>query len=200
MTDGSTSAPLDPTPPPVDRRFARSAALWLRAYPRRWRVERGGELTAVLADLAEPGARRVDVRSAAGLVRAGWATRWREHPPLLPYLAFRVLRRRPDPVWDPWLRDDVDGVLYPLRAGATSALWVWLGVVSGASLAGVLGHAQPAGGVAAMLALAAVVSVVAEAGGRGRTRDWLFPQPDPTPHFGPYIPLRPTAPAPRETR
>ncbi|MGV8978980.1 MAG: hypothetical protein ACOH17_13150 [Cellulomonas sp.] len=74
--------------------FERSVAFWLRAYPRRWRQVRAAEVTAVLADLAGPAARRLDGRTALGLVRGGWATRWREHPPPLLWWRYRVLRRR----------------------------------------------------------------------------------------------------------
>ncbi|HWJ84590.1 MAG TPA: hypothetical protein VNR62_04130, partial [Cellulomonas sp.] len=62
-------------------RFERSAAFWLRAYPRWWRAERGGEVVAVLADLA-PGATRLSWTTAAGIVVHGWAERWRAHPPV----------------------------------------------------------------------------------------------------------------------
>lgn len=102
--------------------FERSVALWLRAYPRRWRRARGPELTAVLADLAGPDARRLDARTALGLVVAGLATRWREHPPPRAYLAYRLAGRHPGPEWDGWLRDDVDGRLHPARLALTEGL------------------------------------------------------------------------------
>jgi len=98
----------------VDPAFARSVARWLRAYPRRWRAVRGEEITAVLADLA-PGARRLDLRSGLGLLRAGWATRWREHPPPLPYLGYVLLELRMDPRYRDWVRDDVEGAWFTAR-------------------------------------------------------------------------------------
>ena len=55
----------------IDPRFERSVRRYLRAYPRRWRLRRADEMVALLADLADPGATRVDVRTAAGLVRRG---------------------------------------------------------------------------------------------------------------------------------
>lgn len=99
----------------ADARFERSVGRWLRAYPRRWRTARAAEVTAVLADLAEPGAHRLDLRSGLGLVRAGWATRWREHPPLLPWLGYRLLDRRLPVRYRPWVRDDIAGALLMLR-------------------------------------------------------------------------------------
>jgi hypothetical protein len=102
--------------------FERSVRLWLHAYPRRWRRARGAEVTSVLADLAGPGAHRVDARTALGLVGAGLATRWREHPPPRAYLAYRLAGRHPGPPWDGWLRDDVDGRLYPARLALAEGL------------------------------------------------------------------------------
>lgn len=99
----------------ADERFERSVARWLRAYPRRWRTARAAEVTAVLADLAPTGARRLDLRSGVGLVRAGWATRWREHPPLLAWLGYVLLDRRLDPRYRDWARDDIEGPLHAVR-------------------------------------------------------------------------------------
>lgn len=112
----------------VDPTFDRSVAFWLRAYPRRWRAQRGGEVTAVLADIAGPGAHRLDAAAAFGLVRGGWATRWREHPPLGVYLGYR-LNNRPIPEdFREWARDDIEGPWFPARRG----IWAsWSFVVSG---------------------------------------------------------------------
>jgi hypothetical protein len=99
----------------VDPRFDRSVAFWLRAYPRRWRVQRAGEMTAVLADIAGPRARRLDAAAAWGLLRGGWATRWREHPPLDGWLEYRLLARPLPPQHWCWTRDDIEAFWYPLR-------------------------------------------------------------------------------------
>ena len=96
-------------------RLVRSARFWLRAYPRRWRAARGEEVLGLLADLAGPGDGRVDARTAVNLVRSGWATRWREHPPLGPWLLYRILDRRM-PGHLGWVRDDIAGRWLPLRA------------------------------------------------------------------------------------
>lgn len=101
--------------PGVDPAFARSVGRWLRAYPRRWRAARGEEITAVLADLAPAGARRLDLRSGLGLLLAGWATRWREHPPLLAYLGYVGLELRLDPRYRDWARDDIEGPWFVVR-------------------------------------------------------------------------------------
>lgn len=99
----------------TDPRFERSARLWLRAYPRRWRLRRADEMVALLADLAAPGATRVDVRTAAGLVRSGWATRARTRPPLRHALAYRLFDRRVPARYRGWVRDDLEGACAPLR-------------------------------------------------------------------------------------
>lgn len=100
----------------TDPRFERSARLWLRAYPRRWRLRRADEMVALLADLAGPDATRVDVRTAAGLVRSGWATRARTRPPLRHVLAYRLFDRRMPARYRGWVRDDLEGASSPLRA------------------------------------------------------------------------------------
>ncbi|GEA87811.1 hypothetical protein [Cellulomonas cellasea] len=104
--------------------FGRSTALWLRAYPRRWRTARAAEVTEVLRDLAEPGAGRVDARTALALVRSGWAERWRDHPPLGTYLRHRLLDRPLPPRWAGWQRDDVHGRLFPVRFALTRTVGI----------------------------------------------------------------------------
>lgn len=99
----------------ADASFERSVRRWLCAYPPRWRRARGAEVTAVLADLAGPGARRLDVCTALGLLVAGWATRVREHPPLGAWLRYRLLRERLPRRYRAWVRDDVEGRWFPLR-------------------------------------------------------------------------------------
>jgi len=100
-------------------RLVRSARFWLRAYPRRWRAARGEEVLGLLADLAGPGDGRVDARTAVNLVRSGWATRWREHPPLGPWLLYRMFDRRVPREYRGWAHDDIDGFWRPLRTYLT---------------------------------------------------------------------------------
>ena len=109
--------------------FERSARFWLRAYPRRWRRERGEEVLGVLADLAEPGATRVGVRAALGLVLAGWAVRWRGRPTLGAWLGYRFFNRRLPREERAWVADDIAGRWYPWRQsigvlGLVSLQWV----------------------------------------------------------------------------
>ncbi|WP_273653543.1 hypothetical protein [Cellulomonas fimi] len=106
--------------PPPDR-FERSARRWLRAYPPRWRRARADEAVALLADLA-PDARRVDLRTALGLVRGGWSTRRRTRPPLRTYLAFRFRDRLPGPEHSGWLEDDVTGRWFHARVALAQIL------------------------------------------------------------------------------
>ncbi|MGV8978981.1 MAG: hypothetical protein ACOH17_13155 [Cellulomonas sp.] len=121
------------------RTFERSVAFWLRAYPRRWRQVRSAEVTAVLGDLAGPAPHRLDARAALGLVRGGWATRWREHPPMGAYLRYRLNDRRLPVRHREWVRADIDGQLFPLR----SALWrgglILVGVLVARQLMGMFG-------------------------------------------------------------
>ncbi len=98
-----------------EARFERSVHRWLRAYPRRWRTERADEVTALLADLAPPGATRLDARSAANLVREGWATRLRTRPPLHRWVAYRLFDRRLPARYRGWVRDDIEGSLFVWR-------------------------------------------------------------------------------------
>lgn len=97
-------------------RFERSAQFWMRAYPLRWRTTFGANLLSVLHDVTAPGAKRVPAREAVGIVRAGWALRWREHPPLKNWLAYRFIGIRLPARYRFWAMDDVLGPLYTLRA------------------------------------------------------------------------------------
>lgn len=114
-TAPAAPAPSRALPDGVTPAFARSVRLWSRAYPRRWRAVRGEELLGLLADLTAPGATRLDARSAVDLVRAGWATRLRQHPPLGPWLRYRLLSTRSLRGHLAWVADDIDGLLFPLR-------------------------------------------------------------------------------------
>ena len=124
------------------QRWERSARFWLRAYPRRWRVVRTNEVLAVLMDLAAPGARRVGVRTALDLLRGGWATRWRGHPPLWTWITYRFEKKIPRR-YRGWAGDDIEGFLFPARRmgfatwfypilafqnrGTSAPLWPWWG-------------------------------------------------------------------------
>ncbi|GIG21532.1 hypothetical protein Cch01nite_22560 [Cellulomonas chitinilytica] len=112
-----------------DPRFERSVAFWLRAYPRRWRAARGAELAAVAADLARPGAVRLDLRSAAGLVAGGWATRWRTRPPLRDYLLYRFADRRVPVEHRAWAADDLEGRFAGLRVGLSGPVGAAAGML-----------------------------------------------------------------------
>ena len=89
------------------RSLDRSAAFWLRAYPPSWRAQRADEVTAVLVDLAPDGARRLDARTALGLLRGGVATRWRQTPPLRVYLPYRMLDLRVPARYRDWVQQDI---------------------------------------------------------------------------------------------
>ncbi|MBO3101973.1 hypothetical protein [Cellulomonas fengjieae] len=89
------------------RGLERSAAFWLRAYPPAWREQRGAEVTALLRDLAADGARRLDARTALGLLRGGIAARCRQTPPLRYYLPYRLFDLRVPAQYREWVRRDI---------------------------------------------------------------------------------------------
>ncbi|WP_421735022.1 hypothetical protein [Cellulomonas sp.] len=106
------------------RGLERSAAFWLRAYPPSWREERGDEVTAVLRDLAGDDARRLDTRTALGLLRGGLATRWRQTPPLWVYLPYRMLDIRVPERYRDWVRRDVTSPGH-LRRNLLGRAWMF---------------------------------------------------------------------------
>lgn len=166
---GPAHPALDALPDGVDPAFVRSAGFWLRAYPRRWRAVRGEEVLGVLADLAAPGTRRLDARSAFDLVRGGWATRLRERPPLGAWLAYRFLDRRL-PAHLTWVRDDLDGSLYPARMAASAVALVIVLSVALDSLSGTSWVSAP-GSIAVMLGTWAGAAVLTGPSWRRRARD-----------------------------
>lgn len=123
-TPTSTPTATGHGPTTRDDDLARSARFWLRAYPRRWRAERGDELVALLTDLAGLDARSLDARTAADLVRSGWATRLRMRPPLGHWLAYRFVGARIRPAYRAWARDDIEGRLFPARRALVSYAFV----------------------------------------------------------------------------
>lgn len=177
----------------VEPRFARSAAFWLRAYPRRWRAERAAEVTAVLADLAPPGATRLAARTAAALVLAGWAARWREHPPPRVMLDYRLFGRRVPPRYLAWVRDDVDGPWYPLRAPLHGG-WPVAAIALGAALPNGLARGSAPWWMAGIMLLWLLLGVANGARARDlvvRQQLWVRPGDAPAPY------LVVTAPGPR---
>ena len=102
----------------VSRRslLERSARLWLRAYPRRWRFSYGEDLVGTLLDLARPDARTVRLRDGLSVLWAGWALRFREHPPLLPWLRYRMLESSVPAEYHVWMIDDLLGRLHAMRS------------------------------------------------------------------------------------
>lgn len=105
-----------------DERFERSARLWARAYPRRWREVHGDELLAVQQDVARaaaeatgaPAPDRLSTDEIRSLLRAGWGLRWRERPPLWRWALYRLGMRLPARYWW-WVADDIRGAFYSVR-------------------------------------------------------------------------------------
>jgi hypothetical protein len=115
MPAGGAESPAGDADTLAQAQIVESIEFWMRAYPRRWRQARGRELVDVVVDLAEPGAQRLDPRSAFDLVRGGWATRWREHPLPHTWLLYRTFDRRIPVAYRSWALDDIDGFWYPMR-------------------------------------------------------------------------------------
>jgi hypothetical protein len=109
---------------PVRPDLAQSIQFWMRAYPRRWRARRGEELFGVLADLNRPDARHLGARDAIDLLRGGWATRWREHPPLRTWLLYRLFDRTIPVAYRAWALDDIDGYWFALRRNGLVSAWL----------------------------------------------------------------------------
>lgn len=119
----------------VDRRASRrelSARLWLRAYPRRWRYAYGEDLVGTLVDLAGPDAATVRLRDGFSVLWAGWSLRLREHPPLLPWLRYRIVESDLPEQYRVWMIDDLLGRLHAARwyAGYMVILALIFSVVS----------------------------------------------------------------------
>ena len=159
----------------IDPRFERSVHRWLRAYPRRWRAQRSDELVAVVADLAAPGATRVDLRTAAGLVRAGWATRARSRPPLWHWLGYQLVDRRVPARYRGWVRDDIEGPWYPLRQ-LIPVIWVVVAVSTLVPLTfGERPHLPSLSSVPVLLAMTVGILARGSSGRRKRARKHLVP-------------------------
>jgi len=159
--------------------FDRSVRFWLRAYPRRWRVARADEVVEVLADLAGPEARRVDGRTAIGLLVAGIAARWRMRPPVRVVARYRLRGLRPSAAYDAWLHDDLDGIFYAVRQLAWRAPF----------LAALVAITQMWQGPPWLVGLVAAVALglVSDTLGRRRLRRLYFhPPSDELGHFQPY--------------
>ena len=106
------------------RGFDRSVRRWLRAYPLWWREWRGEEMLGVLEELADDGARRVDLRTGLGLVRGGWATRWRHRPPWHRFVLYRLGFVRLPERYRWWAAQDIQGRFFPLRESFLGVLTV----------------------------------------------------------------------------
>ncbi|OJV81188.1 MAG: hypothetical protein BGO37_17145 [Cellulomonas sp. 73-92] len=96
----------------IEPSFERSVRRWLWAYPRRWRWARADEVVGTLADLAGPGATRLNLRSGLGLVIHGLRTRRRMRPPLR-HVARYALVNAPLP-WQyrGWMADRIASPLF----------------------------------------------------------------------------------------
>ena len=111
----------------------------LRAFPRRFRSARHGELTATIDEaLQAEGPSVTDWPLAFDLVRSGWAERWRSRPPLRRFIGYRFFGRPLPGQWHGWMKDDLQGwfglrrncwIFLPLSAillsfGAPSSVWI----------------------------------------------------------------------------
>ncbi len=95
----------------------------LHAFPRRFRAARSAEILATFEEAELAGdAHPYGMRALADVVIAGWAERLRSHPPLGPYLKYRLLDSRLDARWHRWMLDDVCSRWYGIRRAAFTSL------------------------------------------------------------------------------
>jgi hypothetical protein len=97
------------------REQSRWLRLALRAYPRHWRETRENELLGVLRDSVPDRPRWPGARMLLDLVRGGWRTRARLHPPFWRWMGYRFLGRRVPAAWHDWTRRDINGRWWALR-------------------------------------------------------------------------------------
>jgi hypothetical protein len=82
----------------------------LHAFPRRFRAARSAEIVATFEEAELAGdVHPYGIQALADVVVAGWAERWRTHPPLGTYLKYRLLDGRLPARWHRWMLDDVHG-------------------------------------------------------------------------------------------
>jgi len=134
-------------------------------------------MVALLADLAAPGATRLDVRTAAGLVRSGWATRARTRPPLQHALAYRLLDRRVPARYRGWVRDDLEGASAPLRVLVSVAFVVVVVSVLIPLVSGDRPRTPSMGTVAAVLGMSVGLLARGPWQQRKQARKHLTPEP-----------------------
>lgn len=168
-----------------ESKLERSARFWMRAYPRRWRAIFGDDLVAVLHDVTEPGAQQVSLREAAQVVRAGWALRWREHPPFWRWLAYRSFGLRLPDEYRFWVMDDLLGKFYSVRYGMLPVPAMYAAAYLASFLAplGLEGLRPPASAIPFLVIMLAVVLGMLVVGRRFRARqDWQK-------FISPHVPL-----------
>ncbi|MEP7762651.1 hypothetical protein [Sanguibacter sp. 25GB23B1] len=162
-------------------RLERSARLWLRAYPRRWRAAFGDDLVGVLREVGPPGSSRVPTREAVAIVRAGWALRLREHPPLLRWLGYRFLDLRLPLRYQHWVVDDILGRFYVARTYITG-LVVLAGVAGYLSLTRDWDEVRPILNMYLAFLVVMSFSFLTPAGRRSRRTSWQR-------HVSPEVPV-----------
>jgi hypothetical protein len=139
----------------------RDALRWriaLRAFPRRFRAERGSELLDTLEEADSLGA-TPGVSDLFDVVRAGWLERRRTRPPLQRVLAYRFFNKPIPQRWHPWLFDDVRG-WFLFRSGLWGLGPVWIGVSIVALPLPVVRHLDIGTSMAAGLAAGSVVMLL----------------------------------------
>lgn len=125
---GSAAADGNPPMAGASPRLLRSIRWWLRAFPPRWRRVHERETADLLLELAPERARRLDARTAVGLLVGGWGTRWRGRPSAGRYLGYRFDLMTIDPSHREWARDDIESRWYPLRRALAAPAFFGAGV------------------------------------------------------------------------
>lgn len=128
------------------------AGFWIRAFPKRFRRVRGEELLATL----EENEQRLTLRSVVDLVRAGWAERWRTHPPILRWIVYRFGFKLPSE-YRAWMLDDLDGWIGARDATLRLVVAVSPGIVGGVLILLIDGQAEFLYTIATMVCLTASI-------------------------------------------
>jgi hypothetical protein len=112
-------------------------------------------------------------------------------PPRGVVLRYRLLGRRPDGAYDAWLRTDLDGRGFPVRAGVHGAVVPTVAVLVGWWAASALGWRNPPDlvGAGVVYVVLAVVEGVRAAVRRESIREHLFGDRREVGHFQPYVHL-----------
>ncbi|GLU45777.1 hypothetical protein [Nocardiopsis ansamitocini] len=159
-------------------RYERELRRSLRWYPKHYRERHGDEIVETALELRDLDELTVSKAERRGLMWAGLATRARERPPFLNWLAYRFFNIRVPHRHRMWARDDLMSRYYPVRtimaslafylvlvlplyllSSPETGFWAMLAAPLGGALGGVLtngGMIALAGGLVVLMGAASI--------------------------------------------